>query len=509
MSMKPGKTVLAWVLISASLVAIGVSVPLVTGEIAYAITAAQNRADREHLAELARHDRISPLFRAVAKAVKPATVEVRGTKRHERYEMDLEDLRRRFFGPPFDSPFGRRTPRRRRREYGHGLGSGVIVDAKNGYVLTNWHVVVGAETVQVVLSDGRKFKTEWVRTDRATDLAVLKIEADGLIEAPLGDSDKIEVGDWVLAIGSPKGLTQTVTAGIISAKGRRTRLGARSDMYEDSLQTDAAINRGNSGGPLVNMRGEVIGVNNAIAVTSQFSGNEGIGFAIPSNMARDVMTQLIKGGKVVRGFLGVTIQDIGEELARSFKLPHAHGALITRVAEETPAAEAGLKEGDFIVAVGGKKIGNVNDLRNAIAAVKPGTTVKLEIYRDGKKQTVSATVAPQPDDMAAAFDPSEPGKATLTKFGLEVATLTPGLAEKSGYDSSTHGVIITEVDPGGSAAEEGLRQGMVITRVQNMKIRTAEQFARALASLNAKSGVRLLVISPRGGRHYVFLRPSK
>ena len=487
MSMKPERTIVTWVLIAASLLAIGVSVPLVTGEIAYAITAGQNRADREHLAELARHDQMSPLFRAVAKAVKPATVEVRVMKKNERR------ARRRW----------------RREDFSPGLGSGVIVDAKNGYVLTNSHVVHRAETVEVVLSDGRKFEAEWVHTDPPTDVAVLKIEPDRLVGAPLGDSDKMEVGDWVLAIGSPKGLTQTVTAGIISAKGRRLRLSDRAGMYQNSLQTDAAINGGNSGGPLVNMKGEVIGINNLIITTSGFGGNEGIGLAVPSNMAREVMAQLIETGKVVRGFLGVSMQDIDEKLAGTFKLPHAKGALIVGFAKDSPAREAGLKEDDFIVAVDGKEIKSGNDLRNAVAAVKPGTTVKLVIYRDGKKQTVPVTITPKPDDMASAFDRSEPGKADIRKYGLKTATLTSEMAEELGYDSSTRGVIITEVAPLGSAAEERLRPGMVITRVQNMKIRTARQFARAMASPRAKSGVRLLVIDRHGRRNYVFLTPKK
>ena len=510
MSMKPGKTILAWVLIAASLTAIGVTVPLVTGEIAYAITAAQNRADREHLAELASHDRISPLFRAVAKAVQPATVEIRVVKRHARPETDMDNPMRRFFEP--QSPFGRRSPRRPRRQefrFSRGLGSGVIVDAKNGYVLTNSHVVHGAHTVEVILSDAREFKTEWVRTDPLTDLAVVKIEADGLVEAPLGDSEKMEVGDWVLAIGSPKGLTQTVTAGIISAKGRRTELGVRTDMYQNSLQTDASINRGNSGGPLVNMRGEVVGINNSIAVTSQFSGNEGIGFAIPSNMARKVMTQLVEGGKVVRGFLGVGIQDVDDKLAKDFKLPDTKGAMVMGFSKDSPAEKAGLKLDDTIVAVDGKEIADTNDLRNAIAAVKPATVVKLEIYRDGKKRTVSVKVAQKPEDMATAFGRDKPGKANVRKFGLKVATLTSEMAEELGYDSDTRGVVITEVEPIGGAAEKGLRPGMVISRVQNTTIRTAEQFARALASRKAKSDVRLLVTTPRGGRRYVYLTPGK
>lgn len=274
--------------------------PFLAGRITYAVEVAKQEATRQELAELSKHDRLSSLFRAVSKVVKPAVVEVRTMKKIEGRYLDpfrfFEDgdlpFRFRFRRPQRRSPQRRSIPQR-------GLGSGVIVDAANGYILTNNHVVGGVDKVEVILADGRKFDAQWVRTDPDTDLAVVKIAADRLVEAPLGDSDQTKVGDWVLAIGSPRGLPQTVTAGIISAKGRRTRIDGR--MYQDFIQTDAAINRGNSGGPLVNMAGEVIGLNNSIISSS--GGNEGIGFAIPSNMIKQIMNQLIDTGEVVRGWL--------------------------------------------------------------------------------------------------------------------------------------------------------------------------------------------------------------
>ncbi len=287
------KTKKTWITLTIMIVLVAATtmfIPSLAGRIAYAVSANQNAADRANLAELSRRDQLSQLFRAVAKAVKPAVVVVQVTKKIEIEDpFDTDEFFERFFkdeGAPFRREF--RRPPRRRQYFREGVGSGVIVDAKNGYILTNYHVVSGADSLKVILADDREFEAEWIRHDRQTDLAVIKIKADGLIDAPLGNSDKIEVGDWVLAIGSPRALPQTVTAGIISAKGRTT---GRGDMYQNLLQTDAAINRGNSGGPLVNMRGEVIGINNAIF--SHSGGNEGIGFAIPSNMARNIMDQLI------------------------------------------------------------------------------------------------------------------------------------------------------------------------------------------------------------------------
>jgi len=370
-------------------------------------------------------------------------------------------------------------------------------------------VVDGADKVEVVLPDKRKFETEWIRTDPMTDLAIVKIKADRLIDAPLGDSDAVEVGDWVLAIGAPEGLEQTVTAGIISAKGRNTR---DPTTYQNYLQTDAAINRGNSGGPLVNMRGEVVAINRAIVTATPFSGNEGIGFAISSNVARNVMRQLIDKGKVVRGYLGVGIQDVGEDLARSMGLPGTDGSLIRQVYTGSPAGKAKLKVGDFITAVDGKKITDSDELRSRIAAVSPGAIVKLTLYRGKEKRTVPVEIAEQPKDFAAMhgapLEEKAPSEA-VRKFGLEVATLDEELAKKYGYKKPVEGVVITKVAGASDAAEQGLRVGMIVLQVQGKDIKTAEGFARLLAAKEAEPGVRLLVKDPRGAQRFVFITPQK
>lgn len=488
--------------------------PPVARRIAFAAESGRQEASVAALAELSRHDKMSALFRAVAKAVKPAVVVVH-VKQKVTYQPapapEMDDFMKRFFGDDVPGPFRFRwqTPQGqpKRDFYRRGLGSGVIVDARKGYVLTNWHVVRNADEVEVALADGRKLNAEWVRTDKQTDLAVLKIKPERLHAAVLGDSDNVEVGDWVLAIGAPEGLPQTVTAGIISAKGRTTGRGA----YENFLQTDAAINHGNSGGPLVNMRGEVIGINTAIV--SRTGVNEGIGLSIPSNMAKSVMSQLIDSGEVVRGYLGVTIQDADAGLARSFKLPGTKGALVSSVGEGSPAQKAGLRDGDFIVAVDGRAVENVNDLRNRVAAIRPGTSAKVELYRDGRKRTVTVKIGQQPADLASAFAEGSPGASgseMADRFGLKVATMGEQYAAKFGLDKKTEGAVILSVDPGSDAADEGLEPGNVITHVQGKKVTSADDLTRALAAKDAQKGVRLRVRDHRrGGVRFVFLTPKK
>ncbi len=496
------------VLVGGVVGAAAAAAPWLAGRITYAVVSAQNDADRAQLVELAKHDQLSQLFRAVARTVKPAVVEIRITKKVRMgtgATPDMEEFLKRFFGenelpPGFRQP----EPEQRWREFfSHGLGSGTIVDAKEGYILTNYHVVAGADEVEIVLADQRTFETEWIRSDPLSDLAIVKIKPDRLISAPLGDSDKMEVGDWVLAIGAPRGLPQTVTAGIVSAKGRQT---GQSRMYENYIQTDAAINRGNSGGPLVNMRGEVIGVNNSIVTYS--GGNEGIGFAVPSSMARNIMKQLIEKGKVTRGYLGVRIQNVDPELAKSFGLEDTKGALVTEVFKGSPADKADLKEQDFIVSVDGKKVANVNELRNAIARLEPGKQMRLEVIRDRKPKTLDVTIVAQPEDMATALVPGQPSPKAAQSYGLEVATMTDALARKYGYDETPRGVVITSVQPVSDAAKQGLDAGMVITGVDGKAVTSAGEFARLLAARKA-NGVRLRVTDPNGGRWFVFITPER
>lgn len=481
------------------------SLPVVQ-RIAIAVESGQQETALSALETLRGHDKMSSLFRAVSKAVSPAVVVVHVKQKVGYDSFPMDDFMWHFFGESMpDERFRRGIPQRRqpRQEFfRRGMGSGVIVDAQNGYVLTNWHVVHDADEVEIVLHDGRSFDAQWVRTDKKTDLAVLKVNPNRLAEARLGDSEKTDVGDWVLAIGAPKGLPQTVTAGIISAKGRTTG----GDGYQNFIQTDAAINSGNSGGPLVNMRGEVVGINTAII--SQTGVNEGIGLSIPSNMARHVMEQLIAHGTVVRGFLGVGIQGIDEELARSFSLPHTQGALISQVMGNSPAQKSGLNVGDFIVRLDGKSIRNVNELRNRVATIRPGKKVTLEIYRDGSKRSVDVTIERQPDRLISASSEKRPelrnGNATKP-LGLTVATMGGRYVERWGLDPRAEGVIVVAVASGSHAAEKGISPGDIITHINGKRVKAADEMADIL-SKSGKDGVRLRIREPQGGVRFVFIK---
>jgi len=505
-------------LLAGALVAYG---PTLAERAAYAVAAGQNLAAREQLAQLSKHDQMSELFRTVAKAVRPAVVVVHVKQKIEYRppggvpEFFNDDFFRRFFGEDMPERFRRQRPAPSPEEkapgqpepkqeyFARGLGSGVIVDAKNGYIITNWHVVRDADKVEIVLHDNRRLTAEWIKTDRLSDLAVIKVRPERLIDAPLGNSDNMEVGDLVLAVGAPEGLQQTVTAGIISAKGRTTGGGMS---YQDFIQTDAAINHGNSGGPLVNMRGEVIGINSAII--SRTGVNEGIGLTVPSNMVRSIMGQLIDKGKVVRGYLGVRIQNVDEGLAKSFKLPNMEGALVSQVAEGGPAEKARMQSGDFITKVNGERIRNVNELRNAVAELAPGKSHPFEVYRDGKAKTLNVKIEPQPEDMAGTFgEETTPGTAEASKYGFKVATLTDPTRQKYGYKDDVKGVVIVEVSA--EAAEQGLAEGMVILQVQGKAVSTAAEFEKAISGQDAKDGARLQVTDRTGAKRFLFVSPER
>jgi serine protease Do len=468
-------------------------VPIVITRVSTAITRGQNQAWREQLATMPAEDPLSRLFVQVAAVVGPAVVEVRVAREVEVEQPSGEgDFLRRFFGRG-----GAPAPRQYMQR---GLGSGVIVDDRNGYIVTNNHVVEGATQVQLILADGRILQTAWIRTDPATDLALVKVDAADLIAAPLGDSSDAQVGQWVLAFGAPEGLQKTVTAGIISATGRYT---GDVDTYQSFLQTDAAINPGNSGGPLVNMRGEVIGIN--AAIVSPTGAYAGIGFAIPSDMVKNVLAQLIDKGTVTRGYLGVSIQAVTPGLARSFGLPGTQGALVTEVMPDAPAARAGLQRGDFITAVDGRAVQNPNDLRNTVAGVSPGTTVPIEFYREGQKQTAEVTIEPQPSREPGPREGLEEGTGPAGQLGLQVAPMTPPLARRMGYSSVPDGVAVVQVTPGSPADSAGLAPGMVITQVQNTAVSTPEEFEQVLAENAGAGGVRLRVTDPSGRSRYAFL----
>ncbi|MBW1927093.1 MAG: DegQ family serine endoprotease [Deltaproteobacteria bacterium] len=446
-------------------------------------------------------DRTAKAFAAVVKKAVPAvvfvrvekTVESRGTASpfqfQEPFDFFNDPFFERFFGPHFQPR--RRMPRKFQQR---GQGSGFII-SKDGYILINNHVVGDADLIKVKLSDGREFKAKVIGTDPQSDVAVIKIDATNLPVLRLGDSDKLEVGEWVIAIGNPFGLSQTVTVGVVSAKGR-SRIGIND--YEDFIQTDAAINPGNSGGPLVNIHGEAVGMNTAIF--SRSGGYMGIGFAIPINMAKAIKDQLLKKGKVTRGWLGVVIQDIDEELAKSFGLEKTEGVLIAEVSEGSPAEKAGLKQGDIILRLNGKKVDDLGELRNKIALTAPGTKVKLEVLRENKRRTIQVTIGEQPAGRAIGMAQHE----ILGKIGLVVQDLTEELAKQFGYRES-QGVLVAEVEPGSPAARVGIRPGHLIEEVNRKRVHNMDEFVRALAQSKKTKSVLFRVRDGEFSR-YVAIR---
>ncbi len=413
--------------------------------------------------QLAKVEDLSTAFHRVAVAVRPSVVSIR-TVKHLRQAADVprpeipEEFRRFFDDDLFDRFF--HVPQMPREFQARGQGSGVIVSS-DGYILTNNHVIRGADRLEVKLADGRKFEAKVVGSDPRTDLAVLKIEASGLVPAKLGDSSKTKVGEWVLAIGSPFGLDLTVTAGIISAKGR-SNIGVAD--YEDFLQTDAAINPGNSGGPLVNMRGEVIGINTAIRSGSGV--NSGVGFAIPSNMARRVMDSLIATGRVDRGWLGVGIQDLNEQLARSFGYDKTEGVLVSQVMPDGPAHKAGFQVGDIIVRFNGKLVEDAHQLRHLVADTRIGARVPVVVFRKGREHTLHVTIGrmPSPEALASAAPGIAPQQSPARdRLGLHVQQLTPELARRLGHDENARGVVVVRAT--GVARLAGIRPGDVILAV--------------------------------------------
>jgi serine protease Do len=438
-------------------------------------------------------------YAPVVESAAPAVVTVRVDKRASMVPTQMPGLPdnpmfREFFGRRFDVPQQRRGMPRQ-----YGLGSGVIATA-DGYVLTNNHVVEGADNVRVEMTDRRSFDAKVVGTDPATDLALLKIEATNLRPIAFGDSANVKVGDVVLAIGNPLNVGQTVTMGIVSAKGRAT---SRGDGYEDFIQTDAPINEGNSGGALISATGQLVGINSQILTPS--GGNIGLGFAIPSNMARQVMDQLRADGKVVRGRLGVTIQSITPDLASSLKLADVGGALISGVEAGGAAERAGLKQGDVIVGINGEKIADNNALRNRIASTRPGTKVSLDIIRDGKPQTVPATV-----DQLEAKDTLRANRSGGTDetgggYGMTVEPVTPQAARELGLERS-EGVLVSDLDPDGAAASSGLRPNDVILQVDGQAVKTPSQLKAAIEKNTSRPA--LLLVARQDAQIFVSLKKA-
>lgn len=417
------------------------------------------------------------------------------------------------FGDDFFKQFPQQQqPRQNQRpQVERGLGSGVIVSA-DGTILTNNHVVDGAEKITVLMSDNKSFEAKIVGTDAPSDLAVIKIEGQNLPFLTLGNSDNIRVGDIVLAIGNPLGIGQTVTAGIISAKGRRTGLSDGS--YEDFLQTDAPINRGNSGGALVNLNSELIGINSQILSPGGASGgNIGIGFSIPSNMAKSVMDQLIKDGKVRRGMLGINIQNITDEISKALDLTDKTGVLVSNVKAGSSADKAGIKRNDIITAINGEKIEDSNVLRNKVAGTLPGTEIKITLQRDGKEQEFTATLdefdskSAKPGD--AGKDPENggpDGKEQGGKLGLSLQPVTPQIAKQLGLESDSEGLVVSDVDPGGAAAEAGISRGDVILEINRKAVNSVADVKTALDAAGTKP--LLMLISRRGQTIYLTVKPD-
>ena len=392
-----------------------------------------------------------------------------------------DEFKRRFFGQQFQQ---RQAP----QQHMVGQGSGFII-SKDGYILTNNHVAGKADKITVKLQDGREFEAKLIGTDSHSDVAVIKIEAKNLPTLNLGNSDDLDVGEWVLAFGNPFGLSHTVTAGIVSAKGRSS-MGIAD--YEDFIQTDAAINPGNSGGPLINLDGDVVGINTAIF--SKSGGYMGIGFTIPINMVKVIQKQLIAYGKVTRGYLGVSIQKVTTELAKSFGLKKQKGILIAEVVKGSPAGKSGIKRGDVILKLNGKGVKDVDKFRNQIALVPPGNQIRLTLWHQGKPLSLTATIAKRPESDQIASNESK----SLENLGIALVQLTPQLATKYGYHIES-GILISEIRNGSIAAMSGLRPGMLIREINQQPVNTVVDFLKHLPS---KGNVLLLI---QAGQQALFL----
>jgi serine protease Do len=436
-------------------------------------------------------------FSSVLKPALPAVVNIRSSKVVKSHGRDSmapffnDPTFRQFFG----DQFGQQNPRPEREQ---SLGSGVIITT-DGTIVTNNHVIDGATDIKVFLSDKREFKAKLVGTDPKTDIAVLKIEANDLPTLPLGNSSTLQVGDLIFAIGDPFGIGETATMGIVSATGRG--LGGAIENYENFIQTDAAINPGNSGGAMIDLHGNLVGINTAI-LSGGSGGNQGIGFAIPISMARNVMDQILAHGKVVRGYIGVHIQDVTPDIAKQFGLNQARGVLIGDVSPDTPGAKAGLKRGDVILAVNGQETSDANQLRLEIAQTAPATPVKLKVWRDGKAQDVTLKLGELPEK-AEKTAAGEESSGALE--GIEVQNLTPEIAQELNLATGTHGVVITSVDSSSVAGSLGLSRGDVIQEVNHKPVTNVEEYRHALAGSD-KQPV-LLLVNHGGVTRYLVVEP--
>ncbi|MBN1556608.1 MAG: DegQ family serine endoprotease [Lentisphaerae bacterium] len=442
----------------------------------------------------------SRTFSAVARKAIPAvvfiqserTVQVRGPRQPEYYFNDPfgffgDEFFERFFGGRGSQPRGYRQT---------AQGSGFLI-SEDGYILTNNHVVGDADKITVTLSDGREFEAKRVGTDPKSEVAVIRIEGEDFPCIELGNSSDLEIGEWVIAVGNPFGLTETLTVGVVSAKGR-SNIGIAE--YEDFIQTDAAINPGNSGGPLLNLDGRAVGINTAIY--SQSGGYMGIGFAIPIDMAKLIKDQLIAGGSVTRGYLGIQLNrgEVDEDLAASFGLDEARGVLVAEVVPDSPAAEAGLRNGDIILELAGEPVENNSTFRNRVAMIAPGTTVGLTVFRDGEEIELDVAIGTYPGEEAA----DEDAAAAVEELGLEVRDLTADLAQRFGYGLND-GVLVVRVEPGSRAFEAGIQPGHLIASVNREPVTDVDAFYRMVRAA-AGAGRVLLRVESRNYSWYALIR---
>ncbi len=440
-----------------------------------------------------------PSFTEAAKALKPAVVNI--SSRRTAAPAERHSRRRRPFPfggeDPFQEFFDRFFGEQRRPRHRPSLGTGFIINT-NGYIVTNNHVVEEAGEITVTLASKEEFEATLIGRDPKTDLALLRVDSSlPLPTVPFGDSENLEVGEWVLAIGNPFGLGHTVTAGIVSAKGRTIGAGP----YDDFIQTDASINPGNSGGPLFNMRGEVIGINTAIMRSGQ-----GIGFAIPINMAKNVLSQLYDKGNVTRGWLGVAIQSISPEMLNAFKLDDASGALVSGIVSDAPADNAGLQQGDVIVGFHGSEVEDSSTLPGLVAVVAPGTTVDVEIIRDGQRMTIPVTLGELEEDEAARIASLEPS-GVEELLGIQVKAITEDMARELRTDDD-RGVVVTDVADESPAANAGIQPGDIVREVNRQTVEDLDAYEAATAQIEGGEPV-LLLLERRGNHLYVALRPER
>lgn len=470
------------------------------------LTATPSWAETDAETALRHAEGLSGAFENAANAIRGSVVNINSVKhakittpQQKRQRMQRMPRQQSPFSNPYEDLFGEdffekffryQEPKDRAQQ---GLGTGVIIDAA-GHIITNNHVVDEADEITVRLSDKKEYKAKLIGSDAKTDLAVIKIEGTGFKAATFGDSDKLKIGEWVVAAGNPFGLDHTITAGIVSAKGR-SNVGIVD--YEDFIQTDAAINPGNSGGPLVNLRGEVVGINSAIF--SKSGGYMGIGFSIPSNMVKNIFGNILNTGRVIRGWLGVLIQNLDEDMAKSFGYVGTKGALIGDVTVGGPAEQGGMKQGDIVVAYNDATVEDVTHLRKMVAETKPGSTAKLVVFRNGKNQPVSIKIEELKSEEAPIIEAE-----TETDLGITLRDLTPEMAQQLNIKVKT-GAVVTDVDPSGPAFRAGIQPGDIIVGLNAEKVGNSRDFERLLAKVGKKEGFRLTLQSGDTQR-YTFIK---